>query len=80
VLRDRFGATEVWLFGSVLTGRVHEGSDLDLAARGVPDERFYSAVAAASRAAGMHVDLVDLDACPASLLRTVEARGVRLDV
>jgi len=40
VLRDRFGAAEVFLFGSTATGKHYRfDSDIDLAVTGIPAER-----------------------------------------
>jgi len=79
VLVERYGATEVWLFGSVAEGRVHAGSDIDLAADGVPAAVWYQALDRACLAAGRTIDLVPLATCLPSLAERVRARGVRLD-
>jgi predicted nucleotidyltransferase len=55
------GAREVYIFGSAATGKIHEHSDLDLAVSGLLPERFFRAMAQASRALGGSLDLVDLD-------------------
>ncbi len=56
-----FGAREVYLFGSAVTGEMCEDSDLDFAVSGLPARDFYRAVTRAMRAAGSPVDVVDLD-------------------
>ena len=55
------GAREVYVFGSAATGRLREGSDIDLAVAGLPPERFLEAMGRAARALRRPVDLVDLD-------------------
>jgi predicted nucleotidyltransferase len=55
------GAREVYVFGSVATGRAREGSDLDLAVAGLPPERFFSTMARLENLFDRSVDLVDLD-------------------
>ena len=55
------GATEVYVFGSHANGRATEASDLDLAVRGLPPERFFAAMGRAAMAAGKTIDLIDLD-------------------
>jgi len=56
-----YGATEVYLFGSRATGQVSHGSDVDLAVRGLPDEVFYRAIAAASLVLPVPLDVISLD-------------------
>jgi predicted nucleotidyltransferase len=64
ILRDRFRARRVILFGSVVGhGTWHPGSDLDLAVEGIPPEQFFQAWAALRELLppGLNVDLVDLE-------------------
>lgn len=60
VLR-KHGARDVFVFGSAATGRAGVNSDLDVAIRGLPPERFFAAVAAASRSSDRSIDVIDLD-------------------
>lgn len=60
ILREA-GAREVYVFGSVASGRIHEGSDVDLAVSGLPPEVFYATMARLSTIFETSVDLVDLD-------------------
>ena len=78
-LADEFGASGVWLFGSLAWGPLHAGSDVDLAVRGVPADRHFAALARACEIVGGPVDLVPLETCAESLRRRVLAHGVRLD-
>lgn len=55
------GAREVYLFGSIAQGRIHENSDVDMAVSGLAPEVFFRAMAKASRALGRPLDLIDLD-------------------
>ena len=72
------GADRVLLFGSLATGDVHLGSDVDLAVSALPPSRFFEAVGALSRLLGCDVDLVRLEEAPDSLVDRVEAEGVLL--
>lgn len=80
LLRDEYGARKVVVFGSL----AHEDwftpwSDIDLAAWGIPPERFYGAVAAVTGLSPtFQVDLVDSDACLSSLSAMVEREGIEL--
>ncbi|MCB9879293.1 MAG: hypothetical protein H6835_16985 [Planctomycetes bacterium] len=55
------GATSVFVFGSVLRDDFSARSDVDMAVEGLPDARFFQAMAEASRIIGLDVDLVALD-------------------
>ncbi len=59
-LRDQ-GATEVYLFGSAVSGRLREGSDIDIAVTGLPPERFLRAMSLAANELDRTLSLVDLD-------------------
>jgi predicted nucleotidyltransferase len=55
------GAREVYVFGSVAQGILHEGSDIDLAVAGLPPDRFFYAMGEAGDILGRPLDLIDLD-------------------
>ena len=55
------GAREVYVFGSVATGRNRKGSDIDLAVSGLPPASFFPALARLGDLFDRPVDLVDLD-------------------
>lgn len=69
------GAREVYLFGSAAEGRATNNSDLDLAVSGLPPERFFVAMAKAAHAAGMSIDLLDLDR-DSPVVRVLRRHGV----
>jgi predicted nucleotidyltransferase len=78
-LAREFGASRVVLFGSVARGEAAPGSDVDLAAVGIPPARFFDAAAAAMddvRCAT--VDLAPLDALHPHIRECVEREGVVL--
>jgi predicted nucleotidyltransferase len=56
-----FGATDVYLFGSIAKGANNEHSDIDLAVSGIPPEKFFEAMGSAINAIKKEFDLVDLD-------------------
>ena len=80
VLRQQFGATRVVVFGSL----VHPGSftlwsDVDVAAWGLrPEDTFRAIGVGMDLDAGIPVNLVDVGACKASVLRVIEEEGVPL--
>ncbi len=55
----RYGACRVLLFGSSLS-EAAEGSDIDIAVEGVPDEDYYAFYGELMRALSKPVDVVDL--------------------
>jgi predicted nucleotidyltransferase len=80
LLRAEFGARDVVLFGSLAS---HSGftlwSDIDLAVFGIPTDRFFAAVAAITGlSAEFKVDLVDAEACKASLREAIDRDGIAL--
>jgi predicted nucleotidyltransferase len=56
-----FGATDVYLFGSLAKGEYRKDSDIDLAVSGIPAEKFYEAMGRAEDVLDREIDLVDLD-------------------
>lgn len=55
------GAREVYVFGSVASGKVRKDSDIDLAVSGLPPESFFGTLARLTDLLDRSVDLVDLD-------------------
>ncbi len=80
LLRYKFGATRVVVFGSL----AHRGwftawSDIDLAVWGVPDTQFYRAVAAVMNLnPNFKVDVVDPADCYSSVRESIEQEGIEL--
>ena len=56
------GCAEVHLFGSIAEGRITSHSDIDLAVRGCPPEKFFALLGELMVELEHAVDLVDLDA------------------
>ena len=75
VLRERYHATEVRLFGSLANGSFRESSDVDLAAGGLSRARYFAAVADLMELFGTPVDLVRLEEAPPSLRERIRAEG-----
>ena len=75
VLVEELGVRRVILFGSLLDGRLHERSDIDLAVEGLAPERYWEALWRCSKAAQRHVDLVPLGEASASLRDHIRERG-----
>lgn len=80
LLRDEFTASEVFMFGSLAR---YKGftlwSDIDLAARGIPPERFFEAVGVVTGlSAEFKIDLIELESCPEALHERIVTEGKAL--
>ena len=60
ILKDG-GCTGVYLFGSLTTGKVRKGTDIDLAIRGCPKGKFFQLLGKLLTELDHPVDLVSLD-------------------
>jgi len=55
------GCIECYLFGSLSDGRADDKSDIDLAVRGLPPEKFFYIYGQLSMQISRMIDLIDLD-------------------
>lgn len=79
MLRERFGATEVFAFGSIVdTGPFDDRSDIDLAASGIAVAEYFRAWADAAALASRELDLIDLDTCSQRLRAEALRAGLAL--
>jgi predicted nucleotidyltransferase len=80
VLREQFGVSRVVVFGSLVhPGWFNPWSDVDIAAWGIrPAVTFRAIGVAMDLDPEIAVNLVDVGACSASLLQTIERDGVPL--
>jgi predicted nucleotidyltransferase len=73
-LFHQLGASEVFLFGSAVSGELRANSDIDMAVSGLPPSVYFSAVSQATELVGRPIDLVDLDD-QSSLVRYLRMSG-----
>jgi len=80
VLRQEFGASRIVVFGSLPhRSGFNPWSDIDLAAWGIPADRFYRAVAVITGLSpDFKIDLLDLETCKPALRQIAEREGVDL--
>ena len=55
------GCKAVFLFGSMVTGRIHEKSDIDLGISGLPPQKYLKVYAQLDKEITSKVDLIDFD-------------------
>jgi len=55
------GCQSVYLFGSLVTGKIHQNSDIDIGIKGLPPEKFIRVYAKLDNNLTNAVDLVDFD-------------------
>ena len=55
------GCKEVYLFGSLVTGKIHENTDIDIGIKGVPDGKYLSLYADLMFNIKIPFDLLDFD-------------------
>lgn len=80
LLRERFSATRVVVFGSLAhRAWFRPWSDIDLAAWGIPAAQFYCAVAAVTGLSpDFEVNLVDPEGCRPAVCESIEREGIDL--
>jgi len=80
LLKTKFGASRVVLFGSLLhKKRFRRWSDVDLAAWDLPGTTYYRAQSALlDLEPSIQIDLVDPDSCSPHLRRAIEQEGIEL--
>jgi len=80
MLKKEFNAKKVMVFGSLTdTAQFDKNSDIDLAAIGIPEEKFYAAVGAVTLLIKeFKVDLLDAADCRESICKAIERDGVEI--
>ncbi len=71
------GCAEIYVFGSVEKGTHREGSDIDIAVRGVSPDQFFAVYGELMTRLAHSVDLVDLDLQPDFGKRLVASARLR---
>jgi len=55
------GCKDVFLFGSLVTGKIHQNSDIDIGITGLNPKKFFRVSASLDKELSNKVDLVDFD-------------------
>ena len=61
ILLKKEGCKAVYLFGSMVTGKIHQNSDIDIGVKGLPAEKFFKIYSKLYMNLDNKVDLVDFD-------------------
>ena len=61
ILLKNEGCKAIFLFGSLVTGKIHTNSDIDIGISGLPPQNFFRVYASLDRELSNSVDLVDFD-------------------
>jgi predicted nucleotidyltransferase len=79
-LRKEYGAKRVIVFGSLAhRSWFTQWSDIDIAAWGITPSRFYAAAASIENLdTSFHIDLLDPETAPSTILEHIEREGVEL--
>ncbi|MFN2363987.1 MAG: nucleotidyltransferase family protein [Halarsenatibacteraceae bacterium] len=81
VLKNRFQARKVWLFGSTLSENRYSSkwSDIDLAVRDIDARKYYQAISYIQwNYPKIEFDLIDIDDCKESVKDQILSKGVEL--
>ncbi|MEO1685287.1 MAG: nucleotidyltransferase domain-containing protein [Cyanobacteria bacterium J06631_12] len=75
----QYGATQIFVYGSLLTDRFSERSDIDIAVGGIPSGQFYPALAAVNEHCDRWIDLKPLESLDPHFWERVQTRGIWID-
>ena len=60
ILKDE-GCSSIYLFGSLVTGKFHDESDIDMGVSGLSSDKFFKVYSRLDSALKKKIDLVDFD-------------------
>ena len=55
------GCKAIYLFGSMITGKIHQNSDIDIGITGLPAKKYFRVCAFLDKELSNRIDLVDFD-------------------
>jgi predicted nucleotidyltransferase len=61
VILKNEGCKAVYLFGSMITGKIHDNSDIDIGITGLPAKKYFRVYALLDKELTNRIDLVDFD-------------------
>jgi predicted nucleotidyltransferase len=78
-LLKREGCRAVYLFGSMVTGKIRDNSDIDIGVKGLPPENFFKVYSKLYMDFENEIDLVDFD-CDNHFFSLLERLGEVVEV
>jgi predicted nucleotidyltransferase len=55
------GCASIYLFGSLVTGKIHDHSDIDIGIKGLPPQKYFRVYSQLYGSLSNEIDLVDFD-------------------
>jgi predicted nucleotidyltransferase len=74
-LKENFPITKIILFGSLVKGKFHDNSDIDLAVAGIPPENYFQALGKVNLISDRWIDLKPLEDLEPHFLKRVLQTG-----
>lgn len=79
VLRQQFGATGIFVYGSLMKERFSAESDIDIAVTGLAKERFFEAIAVVNDGCDRWVDLKPIESLEPYFWQRIQSQGIWID-
>ena len=79
ILREKFGATRILVYGSLLTDRFSVDSDIDIAVEGVPATQFFEALATVNQGCDRWIDLKPIESLESYFWQRIQSQGIWVD-
>ena len=79
VLRQDFGATGIFVYGSLVKDQFSAESDIDIAVTGIAKDRFFEAVAVVNDGCDRWVDLKPIESLEPYFWQRIQSQGIWID-
>lgn len=76
LLRQKFGVTGIFVYGSLVKDRFNAESDIDIAVTGLAKERFFEAVALVNGKCDRWVDLKPIESLEPYFWQRIQSQGI----
>ena len=79
ILKQEFGVTQVFVYGSLVNDRFKAESDIDIAVAELAKERFYEAMATINEVCDRWVDLKPIESLQPYFWQRIQSQGIWVD-
>lgn len=79
VLRQDFGATGIFVYGSLVKDQFSAESDIDIAVTGIAKDRFFEAIAVVNDGCDRWVDLKPIESLEPYFWQRIQSQGIWID-